>query len=245
VTSRLSVPRARGAITKTPNPVRVAVLDAGGGFAEKLSIFISTDVPELEVVLVATTWAQLVADENFPTRVVFLDADATEEVSLPARIRACRAAGAVVILTTATAEGSTDWAKLGKIVEIAGAKSVFSTTVTLSALIDVADRIDGLLSLANSDEEWRPSPQTMRPVHPQRTAATASARPKLSRGESEALALYASGKTVVEVGRAMNVKYETAKTFLRRVREKYAQVDRAASNRAELTLRAEEDGFVI
>ena len=244
MTSRLSAPRARGAITETPNPVRVAVLDAGGGFAEKLSIFISTDVPELEVVLVATTWAQLVASDNFPARVVFLDADAIEEVSLPARIRACRAAGAVVVVTTATVVGSADWGQLGKIVEVAGAKSVFSTTATLSALIGVAGLLVGVLSLANPDEEWRPPPQTMRPVHPQGVAMTASARPKLSRGESEALALYASGKTVVEVGRAMNVKYETAKTFLRRVREKYAQVDRAASNRAELTLRAEEDGFL-
>ena len=42
----------------------------------------------------------------------------------------------------------------------------------------------------------------------------------------------------------MNVQYETAKTYLRRVREKYAKVDRPASKKAELIRRAAEDGYL-
>jgi DNA-binding CsgD family transcriptional regulator len=224
--------------------VRVAILDEVGDFAQRLSVFILAEVPELQVVLVASTWSQLVANENFPARLVFLDADAGGTVSLTARIRACRAAGAIVVVTTASPEGSVFWDQVEEIAAIAGAKSLFSTGVDLFALTDFDRRLESLLSHTNPDETWRPIVRTVRPAGGQGAAVTLSDRPKLSRGESEALALYASGKTVVEVGRAMNVKYETAKTFLRRVREKYAQVDRAASNRAELTLRATEDGFL-
>ncbi len=42
----------------------------------------------------------------------------------------------------------------------------------------------------------------------------------------------------------MHVQYETAKTYLRRVREKYAKVGRPASKKAELIVRAAEDGYL-
>ncbi|GMA94387.1 hypothetical protein GCM10025881_12110 [Pseudolysinimonas kribbensis] len=42
----------------------------------------------------------------------------------------------------------------------------------------------------------------------------------------------------------MGVQYETAKTYLRRVREKYARAGRPASKKAELVRRAAEDGLL-
>ncbi|WKK70803.1 hypothetical protein Q0F99_13650 [Rathayibacter oskolensis] len=42
----------------------------------------------------------------------------------------------------------------------------------------------------------------------------------------------------------MNVQFETAKTYLRRVRQKYVKIGRPASRRAELIRRAAEDGFL-
>lgn len=69
-------------------------------------------------------------------------------------------------------------------------------------------------------------------------------RPRLSGGERRALALYVHGLSTVQVAQEMGVGYETAKTFLRRVRAKYAAVDRPAGKRAELITRAEEDGIL-
>jgi DNA-binding NarL/FixJ family response regulator len=68
--------------------------------------------------------------------------------------------------------------------------------------------------------------------------------PKLSTGETEALALYSSGLSLAEVAAKMDVQYETAKTYIRRVREKYTKVERPAGTRAELIRRAAEDGFL-
>ena len=56
--------------------------------------------------------------------------------------------------------------------------------------------------------------------------------------------LYVTGRSTIEVGEAMDVKYETAKTYLRRVREKYQKVGRPASRKTDLIRRAAEDGFL-
>lgn len=72
----------------------------------------------------------------------------------------------------------------------------------------------------------------------------AQQRPRLSAGERRALAHYVQGLTTVQVAAEMAVGYETAKTFLRRVRAKYAAVDRPAGKRSELVTRAEEDGIL-
>jgi len=70
------------------------------------------------------------------------------------------------------------------------------------------------------------------------------ARPKLSTSEREALVLYAGGSSMSEVASQMNVQYETAKTYLRRTREKYARAGRPASTKADLIRRAAEDGYL-
>ena len=56
--------------------------------------------------------------------------------------------------------------------------------------------------------------------------------------------LYASGHSTTEVARQMHVQYETAKTYLRRVREKYARAGRPASTKTDLIRRAAEDGHL-
>ena len=81
---------------------------------------------------------------------------------------------------------------------------------------------------------WRPLP----------VGAAPQTRPKLSHGEEEAFKLYVSGFSTTEVASHMNVQYETAKTYLRRVREKYGKAGRPTSSRADLIRRAAEDGYL-
>jgi DNA-binding CsgD family transcriptional regulator len=66
----------------------------------------------------------------------------------------------------------------------------------------------------------------------------------LSAAEERALRLYAQGLSTVEVAEQMDIGYETVKTYLRRVREKYARVGRPASRKSELIRRAAEDGLL-
>jgi DNA-binding NarL/FixJ family response regulator len=69
-------------------------------------------------------------------------------------------------------------------------------------------------------------------------------RPKLSERERQVLELYAVGLPAKSVARRLGVQIGTAKVYLKRIRAKYAALDRGAGTRVELYQRAIEDGFV-
>ncbi len=104
----------------------------------------------------------------------------------------------------------------------------------MTQVMDAARQVMGMESDGGHPHPWRPLP----------VGAAPQTRPKLSHGEQEAFKLYVTGFSTTEVAARMNVQYETAKTYLRRVREKYAKVGRPASKKADLIRRAAEDGFL-
>jgi DNA-binding CsgD family transcriptional regulator len=116
----------------------------------------------------------------------------------------------------------------------ARAADLDSKALPLASVLDAARRIRGMEADTGAHRAWRPLP----------TGAAPQVKPRLSPGEEEALRLYAAGYSTAEVAERMNVQYETAKTYLRRVREKYAKVSRPASKKAELIRRAAEDGYL-
>lgn len=69
-------------------------------------------------------------------------------------------------------------------------------------------------------------------------------RPKLSARERQVLELYAVGLPAKSVARRLGVQIGTAKVYLKRIRAKYAALDRGAGTRVELYQRAIEDGFI-
>jgi DNA-binding NarL/FixJ family response regulator len=71
-----------------------------------------------------------------------------------------------------------------------------------------------------------------------------SGAPRLSEQERRVLVLYASGLPMKSVARRLDVGYETAKSYLGRVREKYAECGREARSKIDLRRRAVEDGLI-
>jgi DNA-binding NarL/FixJ family response regulator len=67
---------------------------------------------------------------------------------------------------------------------------------------------------------------------------------KLSPREREVLTLYASGLALKQVAFTLNIKLNTAKEHIDRVRTKYADIGRPVSTKTELLLRAIEDGLI-
>lgn len=209
--------------------VRLAILDDHELLLDSLSTWIASHAPDFDLVLTAPTWFELVQSDQFPTDLVLLDFQLQEPVSIEARVRTCRAAGAKVIVLT-----SLDTVEARDRAFDAGASAFLSKAMSLGEVMETARRVMGMESSGEPVREWRPLPKGAQ--HP--------ARPKLSTSEREALALYASGFSMNEVAAQMNVQYETAKTYLRRVREKYARAGRPASTKADLIRRAAEDGHL-
>ena len=209
--------------------VRLAILDDHEVLLDSLSSGIGANAPDFDLVLSASTWLQLVHSDNFPTDLVFLDFQLKEPVSIEARVRTCRAAGAKVIVLS-----SLDSPEVRERAMKAGVADFLSKTLPMRDVMDAARKVMGIDPRHSLLRDWRPLP----------AGAVAQSRPKLSAGETEALSLYASGLSTNQVAEQMGVQYETAKTYLRRVREKYAKVNRPASKKAELIRRAAEDGYL-
>jgi DNA-binding NarL/FixJ family response regulator len=209
--------------------VRLAVLDDHEVLLDSLTSWISANAPDFELVLSANTWLQLVQSANFPTDLVLLDFQLKEPVSIEARVRTCRAAGAKVVVLSGV-----DSPEVRDRALDAGASAFVSKSQSLREVMDVARSVMGVARSANLQRDWRPLP----------IGAQTRNRPKLSLGEAEALKLYVAGNSTSEVAALMHVQYETAKTYLRRVREKYKQAGRPASRKADLIRRAAEDGYL-
>ena len=209
--------------------VRVALLDDHEVLLDSMSSWIGANAPDFDLVLSAGTWLQLVHSENFPTELVFIDFQLKESISIEARVRTCRAAGAKVIVLS-----SLDTREARARALDAGASAFLSKAISMREVMDSARAVMGVAPGRNLQKDWRPLP----------VGAMHQSRPKLSHGEEEAFKLYVTGLSTTEVANQMNVQYETAKTYLRRVRDKYAKANRPASKKADLIRRAAEDGYL-
>lgn len=174
--------------------------------------------PALRLGPVATRFTELVVDAGFPGDVVVLAEPAGRQ--LFAHAVTATAAGALVVAHADTDDEQHE--ALERIGAVVVPRS--ESPAALAARISTVRQPKRRAARVQLDESWR--------------------RPRLSPSERRALAHYAQGLTTVQVAAEMGVGYETAKTFLRRVRAKYAAVDRAAGKRAELITRAEEDGLL-
>lgn len=215
--------------TETPQrPVRLAVLDDHELLLDSLASWIHSNASDFDLVLRAQTWLELVHSDEFPTDLVFLDFQLQESVSIEARVRTCRAAGAKVIVLS-----SLDTRESRERALASGAEAFLAKSLPMTEVMDAARAVMGTAHASRASA-------------PQRTTAAGSPGPQpgLSQGEEIALSLYATGLSTQEVADRMNVKYETAKTYLRRVREKYARVGRPAGKKSELIRRAAEDGYL-
>lgn len=209
--------------------IRTALLDDHEVLLDSLASWITTHAPDFDLVLSASTWLQLVHSVNFPTDLVLLDFQLKEPISIEARVRTCRAAGAkVVVLSALDSRESSDRALE------AGAAAFLSKSLPMREVMDSLRGVMGVNLVSSPPRDWRPLP----------AGAMQQSRPKLSAGETEAFRLYVTGLSTSEVAARMSVRYETAKTYLRRVREKYAKVNRPASKKSELIRRAAEDGYL-
>lgn len=223
-----------------PRRVRVGILDDHAVIVDGLASWIEERADDLDVVIRTTRWLDLVRHAEFPVDLVLMDLQLDESISIESRIRACRAAGAAVVVVTALDDDASRDRSLD-----AGAGAFVSKTLPVSELVAIARRVASgermaRARAATSAGQGRAHDADHAGGHDPGAPADAG----LSDAERRALVLYAQGLSTAEVARRMSVGYESAKTYLRRARDKYARVGRPAGRRAELIRRAAEDGLL-
>lgn len=214
---------------KNKLPVTLAVLDDHGLLVDSIASWFASNAPDFVVTVQETSWTRCLANPQFPAQVVLMDYQLAEPVSIEARVLTCKAAGASVVVMSALGGE-----ELVERIMSAGADAFFDKSTSMAL---VAARMRSLAGM---------EPQEISSLGGNSTSQHAEAvlRPRLSAGEERALVLYSQGLATKDVAESMNVQFETAKTYLRRVREKYARAGRPASRRADLVRRAAEDGYL-
>ncbi|HEX6955265.1 MAG TPA: response regulator transcription factor [Agromyces sp.] len=217
--------------------IRVGILDDHAVIVDGIAFWIAENAPDVQVAMRATRWLDLIRDPGFPVDIVLMDLQLPEQVSIESRIRACRAAGAEVVVVTALDDAESRARCLA-----AGAASFVPKTLPVAEVIDVVRRVArGERMPVRPTSRGRAGPAASVTAAPDRAAVADAA---LSAAEQRAVTLYVQGMSTTEVANRMDVGYETAKTYLRRARDKYARVGRPAGRRAELIRRAAEDGML-
>lgn len=204
---------------RTRGQITLGIIDDFAILLESLRVWLERNAPDLDVVVCASTFREFAMDSSFPPDVTLIGELRHESTTIASRIKACVAAGSQVVI-------------------VADDRSVDHHQALQAGAAEALPRKTPMLEIVQA---IRRASQRQVPVV--RRAAPLE-RPRLSPGERQALTYYVQGYSTQQVATAMNVKYETAKTFLRRVRQKYAAVDRAAGKRADLIVRATEDGIL-
>ncbi|ALJ21174.1 response regulator transcription factor [Microbacterium sp. No. 7] len=205
--------------------IRIGIVDDHPAILVGTSNMISTQ-PDMQVVASASTVSGLL-EWGVSIDVVLLDLSLADGSSIAENVRTLRPVVPAVLAYTAAVSPL----QLRDAAQ-AGVDGIVMKTEELRGLCDairavrngqVPVSIDWAVAL-DSDAEF------------------VSAR--LSAREREVLTLYASGETSERVAEALFISVQTVYQHVRRIRAKYAAVDRAAPTKVDLYRRAVEDGLV-
>lgn len=207
--------------------IRVAVVDDHELLLVGIAAWLAAAGDDIEVVAAVTSWSKLLAHPAHPADVVLLDLDLGDQSPVSVKIAALTASGCHVVVVSqfATAQHVRDAMR-------AGALGYVPKTEPTEVLVEaIRSAAEGAMMISQDL------------AHLMLTDPQLS-RPGLSVQEQRVLRLYASGLPMKSVARRMGVKTDTARSYLTRVREKYAAAGKESRSKLDLHRRAVEDGWL-
>ena len=207
--------------------VDVAVVDDHPIILDGITGWVTVPDSGIRVVATASTVDAVLAGPGGRAHVVLLDLDLGDGTTAERNVATIRAAGPAVLVLSAS----------GRPAAVRNAIRAGARGYVLKNE-EAAELREAILAVA-AGKDW---------VSPRLAYifATDDApdRPALSAQETRTLRLYATGMPIKSVARRLSISEETAKQYVRRVREKYAQANRAAPTKVDLYYRAVEDGHL-
>jgi two-component system nitrate/nitrite response regulator NarL len=207
--------------------IDVAVVDDHPIILESAASWIGADESDIRLVATAATVAALLAGPGRQADVVLLDLDLGDATTVDGNVAAIIASGPAVLVLSAS-----DRPSAVRTAMRAGARGYVLKN-------EQSEQIRSAIREVGAGRDWI-SPRL---AHILATDDTADL-PALSQQEKRTLQLYATGMPMKSVARKMAISEDTAKQYLGRVREKYANAGRAAPTKLELYYRAVEDGYL-
>lgn len=206
------------------SPIRVAIVDEERMFMGALGEWLSGSVDDASLVAAVTSWDDLFSHPNAPVDLVIGCIDCGKPALLGGHVRTLTHLGSTVLLTGSRPIPGLIREALGN-----GAQGFVAKTEPLDALLAAIRTVSaGRSYLSGAVAELLNS----------------FINPKLSAQERRVMQRYVTGSTVREVSVELNISEETAKSYLKRIREKYRAVGIDVGTKVALRRQAVSEGLV-
>ncbi|MDH2445249.1 response regulator transcription factor [Amnibacterium sp. CER49] len=208
--------------------IRLALVDDHKMLLGALSEWIRSAADDIELVCAVTSYPELLSHPAFPVDVALMDVDLKDGMPLAVRLAQMKPTGVKVVLMSSYSEPPRVREALasGALGYVPKSEDASMIVKAIRAASRGESYISAELDLAISSSDIGGSP-------------------KLSAQERRVMALYGGGEPVKTVAYELGISEETAKSYLKRIREKYRVAGFDVGTKVALRKRAIEDGILL
>lgn len=209
-------------------PIRLALVDDHRMLLGALTEWIRNAASDIDMVAAVTTWPELLTHSEFPVDVVLLDLDLKDDLPVSLKINTLKTTGVATVVMSTYSEP--------KVVREALAAGALGYLVKS----EEAGMIVEAIRAAAKGESYISAELDLA-----LNANDVGGSPKLSAQERRVMALYGGGEPVKAVAYKLDISEETAKSYLKRIREKYRVAGIDVGTKVALRKRAIQDGIIL
>jgi RNA polymerase sigma factor (sigma-70 family) len=209
-----------------PSRIRLAIVDDHRMLLGALSEWLRGAAADIDLVAAVPSWSELLAHPEFPVDVVLLDLDLRDNIPISIKLSTLKSAGVRTMLMSTYSEPAVVREALG-----AGALGYLVKSEPVETIVEAiraAQRGESYLSRELEE-----------------ALMDDGAAPRLSAQERRVMALYGAGQPVKAVAFQLGISEETAKSYLKRIREKYRLAGYDVGTKVALRKRAIADGILL
>lgn len=215
-------------MSDSENPIRLALVDDHKMLLGALTEWIRGAATDISMVAAVTSWPALLTHPEFPVDVVLLDLDLKDNLPISLKISTLKTTGVKTVLMSTYSEPN--------VVREALAAGALGYLVKSEEAVMIVEAIRS----AYKGESYISAELDLA-----LNAADVGGSPKLSAQERRVMALYGGGEPVKAVAYQLDISEETAKSYLKRIREKYRVAGIDVGTKVALRKRAIQDGILL
>ena len=193
-----------------------------------LTEWIRNAAPDIDMVAAVASWPELLTSPEFPVDVVLLDLDLKDNIPVSLKISTLKTTGVRTVLMSTYSEPNVVREALaaGALGYLVKSEDASMIVEAIRAAAEGESFVSAELDLALNSGE-------------------VGGAPKLSAQERRVMALYGGGEPVKAVAYQLGISEETAKSYLKRIREKYRVAGIDVGTKVALRKRAIQDGILL
>ncbi|SFN78069.1 response regulator transcription factor [Mycetocola miduiensis] len=214
-------------MTSVESPIRLAIVDDHKMLLGALTEWIRGAASDIRMVAAVPTWPELLTHSEFPVDVVLLDLDLKDNIPVSLKLSILKTTGVKTVLMSTYSDPAVVREALAS-----GALGYLVKTEDPTMIVEA-------IRAAYIGESFISNELDIA------LNATTTGSPKLSAQERRVMALYAAGEPVKSVAYELGISEETAKSYLKRIREKYRASGFDVGTKVALRKRAILDGIIL